>query len=80
MLCIRSIFIEEFAKAGYDTINNICISFYEVLGFLISCSGEKFLQACGVLYAVEPRDSFLASLCRFTFAFQNDPIRSWFIF
>ncbi|KAG0558241.1 hypothetical protein KC19_10G013800 [Ceratodon purpureus] len=38
---------------------------------------QAFTKACGVLYAVEPRDSFLASLCRFTFAFQNDPNRSW---
>ena len=34
-----------------------------------SCRGQaysSFTQACGVLDMVEPRDAFLASLCRFT--------------
>jgi len=30
------------------------------------------LQACGVLRAVEPLNSFLASLCKFTINFPNE--------
>ncbi|KAF5740546.1 protein MON2 isoform X1 [Tripterygium wilfordii] len=33
---------------------------------------QAFTQACGVLHAVEPLNSFLASLCKFTIHFPND--------
>jgi len=39
------------------------------------------LQACGLLHLVDPRDEFLASLCRFTLVNVNQPQppgpRSW---
>ncbi|KAG9451995.1 hypothetical protein H6P81_004899 [Aristolochia fimbriata] len=34
---------------------------------------QAFTQACGVLRAVEPLNSFLASLCKFTISFPNEP-------
>ncbi|KAL5566940.1 hypothetical protein UlMin_030104 [Ulmus minor] len=33
---------------------------------------QAFTQACGVLHAVEPLNSFLASLCKFTINFPNE--------
>ncbi|GKV07351.1 hypothetical protein SLEP1_g19144 [Rubroshorea leprosula] len=33
---------------------------------------QAFTQACGVLHAVEPLNSFLASLCKFTISFPNE--------
>lgn len=34
---------------------------------------QAFTQACGLLRAVEPRDAFLASLCKFTMAQHTNP-------
>lgn len=34
---------------------------------------QAFTQACGVLHAVEPLNSFLASLCKFTISFPSEP-------
>ncbi|KFK26462.1 hypothetical protein AALP_AA8G252200 [Arabis alpina] len=36
---------------------------------------QAFTQACGVLHAVEPLNSFLASLCKFTIVLPNDAER-----
>ncbi|KAF5791184.1 putative mon2, dimerization and cyclophilin-binding domain, guanine nucleotide exchange factor [Helianthus annuus] len=36
---------------------------------------QAFTQACGVLRAVEPLNSFLASLCKFTISSSNEPDR-----
>ncbi|GAV64231.1 Sec7_N domain-containing protein [Cephalotus follicularis] len=36
---------------------------------------QAFTQACGVLHAVEPLNSFLASLCKFTINFPNEAER-----
>ncbi|XP_068649645.1 uncharacterized protein [Aristolochia californica] len=36
---------------------------------------QAFTQACGVLRAVEPLNSFLASLCKFTINFPSEPER-----
>ncbi|KAK3200540.1 hypothetical protein Dsin_023955 [Dipteronia sinensis] len=36
---------------------------------------QAFTQACGVLHAVEPLNSFLASLCKFTINFPNEADR-----
>lgn len=36
---------------------------------------QAFTQACGVLRAVEPLNSFLASLCKFTISFPNEAER-----
>ncbi|KAK6911442.1 Mon2/Sec7/BIG1-like, dimerization and cyclophilin-binding domain [Dillenia turbinata] len=36
---------------------------------------QAFTQACGVLHAVEPLNSFLASLCKFTINIPNDAER-----
>ncbi|KAL5770732.1 hypothetical protein ACOSP7_014886 [Xanthoceras sorbifolium] len=33
---------------------------------------QAFTQACGVLHAIEPLNSFLASLCKFTINFPNE--------
>lgn len=33
----------------------------------------RVLQACGLLHLVDPRDEFLASLCRFTLVNVNQP-------
>ncbi|KAE8729704.1 Cysteine synthase D1 isoform 1 [Hibiscus syriacus] len=33
---------------------------------------QAFTQACGVLHAIEPLNSFLASLCKFTINFTNE--------
>ncbi|XP_044475978.1 protein MON2 homolog isoform X3 [Mangifera indica] len=36
---------------------------------------QAFTQACGVLHAVEPLNSYLASLCKFTISFSNEADR-----
>ncbi|XP_031260059.1 protein MON2 homolog [Pistacia vera] len=36
---------------------------------------QAFTQACGVLHAVEPLNSYLASLCKFTISFPNEADR-----
>ena len=59
---------------------NLMLSTYpkELVGILLSYN--FFSQACGVLHAVEPLNSFLASLCKFTIVLPTDAERKRYLY